>query len=156
VVAVLLAYALAHPRGHWPRGRLARIAHAWSTQLYDRRCPLLGDDGTPTNMPTVTVWGEALAEEHGHAAPAPTAPPPAAPVPSTPLTTQPHTDRLYTTLDEMATSVGVSKRTLQREISRPSSQAPRPVREGGGGKPALWLRSGAREWLKQEYGFTTL
>jgi hypothetical protein len=70
-VAELLVYALAHPRGLWPEGRLSRIAESWKTQLYDRRCPFFGDDGTPTNMPTVTVWGPNFLKYYGYKVPAP-------------------------------------------------------------------------------------
>lgn len=57
----------------------------------------------------------------------------------------------YVTLDQMASLVNRSKRTLERLKKRRNDPLPSPAVEGGGGKPDEWLWSQVRPWLEREY-----
>jgi hypothetical protein len=62
-------------------------------------------------------------------------------------------DRLdqYVTLDQAASIVQRSKRTLERAKYQRESTMPKPAVKGGGGKPDEWLWSDIRPWLEETY-----
>jgi hypothetical protein len=70
----------------------------------------------------------------------------------TPLTSPATPAEQYVTLDQAATLVNRSKKTLERRLYNPRTGMPLPAVEGGGGRPHEWLWSELRPWLEQEFG----
>jgi hypothetical protein len=61
----------------------------------------------------------------------------------------------YITLDQAAALVNRNKKTLERYLNHPKSEAarmPKPDVEGGGGKPHEWRWANLRPWLEVTFG----
>ena len=86
--------------------------------------------------------------------PAPAAPAAPSPVGSAPPIAPPSLDQ-YVTLDQAAALVNRSKKTLERYLRNPKSEAarmPEPDVEGTGGKPHEWKWVTLRSWLETTFG----
>jgi len=60
-------------------------------------------------------------------------------------------DDRYVTLQQMATLVQKSKKTLENRISRKENPLPDPDIQGAGGKASEWRWSRVRGWLMEEF-----
>jgi hypothetical protein len=70
-------------------------------------------------------------------------------VPAEPAPTA--TTRQYVTLNQMASIVQRSKRTLEKLLTRSKNPLPEPDVSGGGGKPNEWDWRRVRPWLQLEF-----
>ncbi|HKM56158.1 MAG TPA: hypothetical protein VJY33_22310, partial [Isosphaeraceae bacterium] len=61
-----------------------------------------------------------------------------------------HDDQPFRPLDQAAAAAHTSKRTLER--CKTEGTLPDPIREGGGGKPALYDWKIMRPWLTENFG----
>jgi hypothetical protein len=57
----------------------------------------------------------------------------------------------YVTLDQAASLVSKSKKTVAGHMNKPDSDAPLPDVEGGGGRAHEWRWSALRPWLEQTF-----
>lgn len=60
----------------------------------------------------------------------------------------------YVTLNQMAATVGRSKRTLEKYVGRKRNPLPEPDIQGFGGKANQWNWDTVRPWLEAEYDRT--